>query len=588
MFTYEVVNGATVTITDYPENATGPVAIPSEIAGKPVTGIRNGAFSVCAGMTSVTIPSSITSIGGYAFYGCRGLTSITIPSSVTSFGEGALQECTGLTSVTLEHGLTRIGRSMFAICSGLTSINIPSSVATIDDYAFSSCTGLTSITIPSSVTSLGSGAFYGCFGLAAINVEPANPAYSSDSGVLLNAARTTLVSCPQGRAGAYSIPSGVSTIDPFAFVGCTLLTSLTLPSSLTIIGDSAFRSCTGLTAINVAPGNPAFSSDAGVLLNAARTTILFCPQAKAGPCTIPSSITSIGAQAFVGCTALTSVTIPASVTSIGDLAFYSCTGLTAIDVEPGNPAYSSDRGVLLNAARTMLIVCPAGKAGTCAIPASVTGIGDAAFFFCARLTSVIIPAGVTSIGAEYFDDEGDSYDTDVFYNCSSLTRLVLLGDAPALPGGDFSGSAQGFTIYFLSSSNGFTSPAWHGYSATMIDESTYPAAAWLLAHGLWYNTSLHTDPDGDGVSLRMAWALDLDPTLPQESQMPAPVLTGNTLSLTFSATRPGLTYLVETSTALTNWTTTGITLSPPGPDGRTTATVPLNAPRRFLRITVED
>jgi hypothetical protein len=86
----------------------------------------------------------------------------------------------------------------------------------------------------------------------------------------------------------------------------------------------------------------------------------------------------------------------------------------------------------------------------------------------------------------------------------------------------------------------------------------------------------------------MAWALDLDPTLPQQSQMPAPVLTGNTLSLTFSAARPGLTYLVETSTALTNWTTTGITLSPPGPDGRTTATVPLNAPRRFLRITVED
>ena len=105
------------------------------------------AFSDCSGLTSLTIPSSVTSIGEYAFHGCSGLTSLTIPSSVTSIGESA-----------------------FYGCSGLTSLTIPSSVTSISDCAFFGCSGLTSFTIPSSVTSIGWGAFCGCSGLTSIYV----------------------------------------------------------------------------------------------------------------------------------------------------------------------------------------------------------------------------------------------------------------------------------------------------------------------------------------------------------------------------------------------------------------------------------
>ena len=128
------------------------------------------AFSDCSGLTSLTIPSSVTSIGEYAFYGCSGLTSLTIPSSVTSIGESAFYGCSGLTSLTIPSNVTSIGESAFYGCSGLTSLTIPSNVTSIGESAFYGCSGLTSFTIPSSVTSIGWGAFCGCSGLTSIYV----------------------------------------------------------------------------------------------------------------------------------------------------------------------------------------------------------------------------------------------------------------------------------------------------------------------------------------------------------------------------------------------------------------------------------
>ena len=117
------------------------------------------AFYGCSGLTSVTIPSSVTSIGTWAFEGCSGLTSVTISNGVTSIGSGAFQNCFGLTSVTIPSSVTSIGECAFYGCTSLTSVTIPSSVTSIGNSAFRSCSSLTSVTIPSSVTSIGSEAF---------------------------------------------------------------------------------------------------------------------------------------------------------------------------------------------------------------------------------------------------------------------------------------------------------------------------------------------------------------------------------------------------------------------------------------------
>ena len=99
----------------------------------------------CSGLTSVTIPNSVTSIRNRAFSGCSGLTSITIPNSVTSIELGAFYHCSGLTSITIPNSVTSIGISAFSDCSGLTSITIPNSVTSISDEAFAKCSKLENV-----------------------------------------------------------------------------------------------------------------------------------------------------------------------------------------------------------------------------------------------------------------------------------------------------------------------------------------------------------------------------------------------------------------------------------------------------------
>jgi len=86
----------------------------------------------------------------------------------------------------------------------------------------------------------------------------------------------------------------------------------------------------------------------------------------------------------------------------------------------------------------------------------------------------------------------------------------------------------------------------------------------------------------------MAYALNLDPRLNVPDSLPEAVLEENTVSLSFHATSPGITYRVETSTDLRTWTMEGVTQSAPGPGHRSTATVVRDAPERFLRLVVED
>jgi hypothetical protein len=170
---------------------------------------------------------------------------------VTTLGESLFHSCKGLTSITIPSSVTSIGGVAFGYCSSLTSITIPSSVTSIEHGAFWGCSALTSITIPSSVTSIGDGAFNYCTGLNKYTVDTGNPNYSTTDDVLFSKDMTTLVAYPNKKSSQYVIPPSVTSIKHGAFYGCTGLTSIIIPSSVTSIGESAFQDCSSLTSITI-------------------------------------------------------------------------------------------------------------------------------------------------------------------------------------------------------------------------------------------------------------------------------------------------------------------------------------------------
>ena len=190
------------------------------------------------------------------------------------------------------------------------------------------------------------------------------------------------------------------------------VSSVTIPSSVTSIGNEAFSAT-----VNGGCLEAVYISDIAAWCNITfggnigLPHRLYLNNEEIKDLVIPEGVTRIGNYAFSRCSGLTSVTIPNSVTSIGDNAFSGCTGLTSIIVASDNPVYDSrdNCNAIIEKASNQLIV---GCKNT-VIPSSVTSIGECAFDGCSGLTSVDIPSSVTSIGYS------------AFYGCSGLTSVTI-------------------------------------------------------------------------------------------------------------------------------------------------------------------
>ena len=363
-------------------------------------------YNYKSSITSVVIGDGLTSIGDYAFSDCSNMASITIPNSVTSIGDCAFLFCSGLTSVAIPNNITSIGRDAFLECENLTSVYITDLTAWCN-IVFDNANAnplfhthnlylkgnlVSGLIISDNITNIGNYAFIGCSGLTSV-----------------------------------TIGNSVTSIGDYAFYYCTGLTSVEIPNSVTSIGYSAFYYVPNIVYSGSATGAPWGAKSINgyvdgylVYSDNTKTTLLACSSIAQGEIVIPNSVTSIGHDAFAGCSSLTSVMIPNSVTSIGNSAFYNVLNIVYSGSAAGAPwgarvinGYIDGYLVYSDNTKTTLLVCSSAAQGEIAIPNSVSNIGDDAFFNCSGLTSVTIPNSVTNIG------------DFAFHYCKGLTSVTI-------------------------------------------------------------------------------------------------------------------------------------------------------------------
>ncbi len=312
-------------------------------------------------INTLVINEGVTALyAQFRFY--DSLTSVVIPDSLVDMGSDLFKSCTGLAN---QDGFVIVNHILYDYIGTAANITVPAGVTRIGMGAFTDCTSLTSVVIPSSVTTIHESAFYGCSALNSV-----------------------------------SLSEGLITIDSRAFSDCTNLTEITIPNTVTSIGQCAFIG-TGLTTV-----------------------------------TLTGGISTIGGDVFEQCYHLTTIYIPVSVTTINGYAFYDCENLSAVHYA-GTVAQAKAISIDFNgngSLRSAIWTCSDGTVdewpqnGSCGDEVTyeyqnhtltISGqgsISSAPWYddgYSSQITAVIINEGVTEIGWE------------VFFGCESLTSVSL-------------------------------------------------------------------------------------------------------------------------------------------------------------------
>ncbi|MCM1297496.1 MAG: leucine-rich repeat domain-containing protein [Muribaculaceae bacterium] len=425
-----------------------------------VTSIGRSAFERCTSLENITIPSSVESIDYRAFYNCTSLDNLVIPRGIKSIANSAFENCTSLTNVTIGDSLTSIGQAgssldVFFRCP-IETAKIPAIAARylpmetlktvtvtggdggneLPDYAFGSSgisenTALISVTIQYGVTGIGKQAFQQCVALESVTMPDSIKSIGEEAFNGCNSLKSLYI--PEGvttighRAFAYSgltsiiIPDSVTEVGSYLFENCTSIESATFPMSAAAEIASDLKKTVKEIEITSGTVNDSIMYYQNIFRNSLLLTsvrigerVTRIPEGLFESCTLldtvtfsnNSHLTSIGDDAFAGCSALTAINIPYGVESIEASAFYHCASLKTVAI-PSSVTSIGERA---------FEGCPVENAS---IPSSarrfipLTGLKkleiisgslvESAFDGCANLTDVTISSSVTSVAENAFN-----------------------------------------------------------------------------------------------------------------------------------------------------------------------------------------
>lgn len=402
-------------------------------------------YPLCSEIENLVIGEGIVYIGRENFANLENLKTVSLPKSLVNISMYAFMGCKKLEDIILPEGLVCIGTHAFYCCESIKTLNIPSTLVEIGDYAL-----------------------YGLNSIESFNVHENNKYFSSDgSGILFSKDKTILIKYPvSSKAESYTVPSSVKKIKEIAFLGannlktvtfergsslyeieksafsnCNGIKKIVLPDALHIIGEDAFFACENLSEIVLSKNLQSIPARAFYLSTISQIEIpssvksigdeAFCMCKKLKNVSIPEGTEVLGNNVFMYCQNLESVEIPSTVKQITNThigTFAEANSLKKITVSPDNQYFTSDSdGVLYNKEKTSLIhfpkkaniteyTVPEGVTELChgtfkgathlkkvTLPEGIVSIPHGAFMRCENLESVNIPQSVEYIGNNAFD-----------------------------------------------------------------------------------------------------------------------------------------------------------------------------------------
>lgn len=391
------------------------------------------------------VDNGITEIGANAFENQIALTKLIIPAHVKTIGNNAFKGCILLETVVFEHGEAQANQfaagltsattstSIFEGCYDLKNVTLPANMTVIPNSMFRYCYSLASVELPSGLVTIGTYAFAET-GLVSVTIP------SSVKTIETNAfagprtfGKLESVTFEKKADGKYSLTK----INGSAFQ-YQKLKSVSIPSSVTTLGTNAFSDNPELTTAEF-EGNLAVIP-ANLFMNCVKLTSV----------TLPGNATTINASVFKGCTSLEAITLPSTLTAIKGSVFSGCTALTSITLPAGVTTIDASAFSGCTALTTI------GGSG------SLKTIGKEAFLDCTALMSISLPDTIETIGASAFKNctsletvtfgngvtKLAKIDTSTFQGCTALTSITIPDSVTTLGTTAFQGCEALETITF--------------------------------------------------------------------------------------------------------------------------------------------
>lgn len=310
-----------------------------------VTAINDYTFGYCENLERVSIPESVTTIREAAFGQCLRLKTIAIPKGVTSLADYAFYHCESLERVEFSDNITYIGENAFAYCKSLDTLTLPDRLANIDFSAFARCESLKDLVFSENLETIGEQAFIGCKSLKDLKLPEG----------LQRIGEEAFANC--SKLKSLALPVSVKEIAKGAFSGCSKLKTVEYNGSKTkrkkiwIIGEgnipllqSDLRYANNGKTETFAPkkGARITSGNETYQVKTDVNTVAFVKtNSKAAKFTVPDFISvdgitykvaSVTKDAFRNNKKITKVTIKAEITSLGKNAFRGCSNLGTIEI----------------------------------------------------------------------------------------------------------------------------------------------------------------------------------------------------------------------------------------------------------------